>query len=67
MSAVGIPVLQGGEDVKARGMAVRACVLSCEEQIKRGAQPAASWGVQRVTVRGSACPQVETYFEVGGE
>ena len=44
-----------------------ACVLSCEEQIKRGAQPAASWGVQRVTVRGSACPQVETYFEVGGE
>lgn len=27
----------------------------------------ASWGVQRVTVRGSACPQVETYFEVGGE
>ena len=50
-----------------RGMAVRNCVLSCEEQIKRGAQPAASWGVQRVTVRGSACPQVETYFEVGGE
>ena len=44
-----------------------ACVLSCEEQIKRGAQPAASRGVQRVTVRGSACPQVETYFEVGGE
>lgn len=27
----------------------------------------ASWGVQRVTVRGSACPQVETYFEVDGE
>ena len=42
-----------------------ACVLSCEEQIKRGAQPAASWGALRVMVSKSACPEIETRLKVG--
>lgn len=61
----GLPdeALDGGWTAKG----IDGYAKSFERQIKRGAQPAASWGVQRVTVRGSACPQVETYFEVGGE
>lgn len=48
-----------------RGMAVRACVLSCTDQIARGAVPAASWGALRVMVSKSACPEIETRLKVG--
>ena len=48
-----------------RGMAVRACVLSCADQITRGAVPAASWGAMRVMVSKTTCPEIETRLKVG--
>lgn len=48
-----------------RGMAVRACVLSCTDQIARGAVPAASWGAMRVMVSKTTCPEIETRLKVG--
>ncbi len=49
------------------GRTATAKTMRADQAARAERSRRASWGVQRVTVRGSACPQVETYFEVGGE